>query len=332
MFNLFKLVLASFFLFFFQSLSSSEKSTLSALATKSLLLQSDQYGELTVVVGERGHVLYSHDKKSWQQASVETRQTLTNVFMLNENKGWAVGHDAIILETNDAGKNWNKIFSAIDEEAPLLDIFFKDEQNGIAIGAYSLVFITKDGGKTWNKSSLKITNVYENQNKTNDAITDIIDIHLNDISYAGNKRFYLAAESGRILRSDDNAETWIDLNSPYQGSFFGVLPLSFNELIVFGLRGHLYFSSDAGHSWEKINTNSSEMLTDAVLLSNDIILVSGLAGTLLISYDKGKSFSSVDLKRRYGLTSILEYKDGSILLTSDNGVELLSQEIFSPKQ
>ena len=318
-------------LFLFQSAFSNEKqfseqSTFSPLAIKSLLLQSDRHDSLTVVVGERGHILFSQNNKNWQQAVVETKQTLTNVFILDKKTAWAVGHDAIILKTDDGAKTWKKVFSDIDKEAPLLDLYFKDDKNGMAIGAYSLVYVTKDGGMTWERNDLNIINTDIDVSGTEDIITDIYDIHLNDIAYAGNKRFYIAAESGHVLRSDDEGKSWVNLTLPYKGSFFGVLPLSFNDVFVYGLRGHLYRSSDAGNSWEKIETGSSEMLTDAVLLSNGNILISGLAGTLLMSNDKGKSFSLVNLKHRHALTSVLQAKDNSILLTGDKGIEMLRQE------
>jgi len=310
----------------------SEKSIFSKLAINSLLLQSDRQEALTVVVGERGHILYSFDNKNWKQALVETRQTLTNVFISNKKIAWAVGHDAIILKTNDAAKTWKKIFSDVDEQAPLLDLFFKDDMNGIAIGAYGLVYLTEDGGKTWERNQLNIINENNNAAKTEEVFTDIDDIHLNDIAFAGSKRFYIAAESGRVLRSDDDAKSWINLSLPYKGSFFGVLPLSFNKVLAYGLRGHLYLSTDAGSTWEKIETGSTEMLTDGLILSDGLVLISGLAGTLLMSSDEGKSFYAVNLKHRHGFTSVIETEDGSILLTGDAGVELMSEEKLLSKE
>ncbi|MGB1800402.1 MAG: YCF48-related protein, partial [Gammaproteobacteria bacterium] len=264
--------------------------------------------------------------------SVETRQTLTNVFMLNKNTGWALGHDAVIVKTNDGAKTWQKVFSDVDEQAPLLDLYFKDDVNGIVIGAYGLVYVTEDGGKTWNKNELNIAGENDNAANREAVFTDIYDIHLNDIAFAGNKRFYIAAESGHVLRSDDDAKSWTDLNLPYQGSFFGVLPLSFNKVLAYGLRGHLYLSSDAGITWEKIETGSTEMLTDGLMLADGSVLISGLAGTLLISTDEGKSFKALNLEHRHGLTSIVETKDRSILLTSDVGVELFSKEKLLSKE
>ncbi|MGB1800403.1 MAG: hypothetical protein ACPHLK_06195, partial [Gammaproteobacteria bacterium] len=69
MFKLLKLILLFISLFFIQSSFSTEKiasehSVFSTLAENSLLLQSDRQETLTVVVGERGHILYSLDNKN----------------------------------------------------------------------------------------------------------------------------------------------------------------------------------------------------------------------------------------------------------------------------
>jgi len=329
MYNFSKIVFSILILFLFQDINSAElplteQATISPLASKSLLLQSDRYNSLAVVVGERGHILYSVNDKDWIQALVETRLTLTNVFMLDEKTGWAVGHDAVILKTSDGAKTWQKIFSNINDEAPLLDLFFKDESNGIAIGAYSLVYVTSDGGLSWQKKELNLS--ANDEDEFSSEATDVFDLHLNAIAYAGDKRFYIAAEAGHIFRSDDNGKSWTDLPSTYRGSFFGVLPLSFNKVLAYGLRGHLYYSSDAGKSWEQIETKSKEMLTEAAVLTNGNIVVVGLSGTLLLSKDNARSFSTIDLHHRHGLSAVLETEDGSILLTGDAGVELLSQD------
>ncbi len=312
---------------------ADEQATISPWVKKSLLLASSQCGALSVVVGERGHILYSRDAKNWTQASVDSNTTLTGVFMLDDKTGWAVGHDAVILKTKDGAKTWHKIFSDIDKEAPLLDVFFSDALNGIVIGAYGLLYITPDGGESWQENELSIQ---QESNAPDDELdsgfTEFNDVHLNAIAHAGDDRFYIAAEAGQIFRSDNDGQFWLEMPSPYRGSFFGVLPLSYDEVLIYGLRGHLYRSADAGLSWIKIDTTTNQMLTDARVLNNGDIIVVGLAGTLLLSKDNGHSFTKVDLHHRHGLASVLEMSDSSILLTGDFGIQLLSRDKITSGQ
>ena len=66
----------------------------SAKASRTLLLDVAHAGARLVVVGDHGHILLSDDQgKTWSQARVPTRQLLTAVFFVDEQHGWAVGHD-----------------------------------------------------------------------------------------------------------------------------------------------------------------------------------------------------------------------------------------------
>ena len=105
-------------------------------------------GKRLVVVGDRGHILFSDDQGStWTQARVPTRQLLTAVFFLDDKRGWAVGHDAQILTSSDGGATWSKQFEDLAREAPLLDVTFLDARHGFAVGAYGALLETTDGGQ-----------------------------------------------------------------------------------------------------------------------------------------------------------------------------------------
>ena len=83
------------------------ESLLMPAATESLLLDIARAGNRLVAVGERGHILFSDNNAiDWQQAQVPTRALLTAVHFASDTKGWAVGHDGLILATIDAGGHW----------------------------------------------------------------------------------------------------------------------------------------------------------------------------------------------------------------------------------
>ena len=83
---------------------------------------------------------------------------LTAVFFVSAQKGWAVGHDAQILQTTDAGATWTVQFEDLEREAPLLDIWFQNEQHGLAVGAYGALLETTDGGQNWEDVSDRLDN------------------------------------------------------------------------------------------------------------------------------------------------------------------------------
>ena len=290
-----------------QASGNTQPAVQAPLAATSLLLDAAMAGARIVVVGQRGHILVSDDNgASWKQARVPTRALLTAVHMHDENTGWAVGHDAVILRTDDGGDTWRLMHRAPEEERPLLDVWFRDKDTGFAVGAYGYFLATRDGGKTW----------------TSRAISKD-DFHLNEIVPAGAERLYMAAEAGVAYRSDDGGNTWHELRSPYTGSWYGALVLDEDRMLLLGLRGHLFLSEDGGESWTQVATGTTATLTDAVRLPSGLVLLTGLEGILLTSRDGGRTVSTTRLASRQGISSVLALADGTVLLTGEFGVRRL---------
>ena len=293
--------------FFGPAETSAEEAVEAPLAIESLLLDGAAAGERLVVVGDRGHILVSTDGgTSWKQARVPTRALLTAVHLHDERTGWAVGHDAVILRTDDGGTTWRMQHHAPEEERPLLDVWFRDGRSGFATGAYGYFLATDDGGETW----------------TSRAISED-DYHLNALVPAGDGRLFLAAEAGIAYRSDDGGVTWRELPSPYAGSWFGGLALGADRVLLLGLRGHLFRSDDAGESWARISTGTNATLTGALRLPSGTILITGLEGALLTSRDEGRSVSFDRLPAREGISSALPLAGGGVLLIGEFGVRRL---------
>ncbi|VAW87092.1 FIG002465: BNR repeat protein [hydrothermal vent metagenome] len=291
---------------FTSSTWASESAEPSHLAISSLLLDGAQYENRMVVVGERGHILYSEDQgHNWLQAEVPTRVMLTGTFLLNHQNIWAVGHDATIIKSNDGGKNWQLSYRAPDKETPLLDIWFKDQNNGFAIGGYGLFLETQDGGKNW----------------TQRWISEEDDFHLNHITATEKGTLFIAAESGVVYRSTDEGASWISLVTPYPGSFFGTLSIATNQLIVFGLRGHLFISQDNGDNWNKLASQTTAMLTSAIKTKDNRCVVAGLSGVLLVDAQcNGKTLKLLQRPDRSGISALLQSNENSLILIGESGI------------
>ncbi|MEN8128635.1 MAG: YCF48-related protein [Pseudomonadota bacterium] len=308
------------------------------LASESLLLDAKAVGNHIVVVGERGHILVAeHPQGPWNQCNVPTRTTLTGVVFHDERLGWAVGHDAIILRTQDSGESWRRVHFAPQEEVPLLDVWFKNSDYGIAVGAYGLYLTTSDGGESWSREEFNSlgrdserNGDFPNADNSNEdtvldgGLSEPFDFHLNSITPAPNGCLYIAAEAGRLFRSDDNGQTWETMPSPYHGSFFGVLSLRGQGLLAFGLRGHLFRSDDGGKHWQRIASSTQEMLTDGLVLADGSIIIVGLGGTVLVSHDGGHSFSLRQQLAREGLSAIVQSSTGDLIVVGERGAKVLS--------
>jgi len=291
-------------------------------AANSLLLDLAAAGTRLVAVGERGHVLLSEDNGvTWRQAkSVPTRVMLTAVFFADAQYGWAVGHDETILNTADGGETWTRSHFAAEAQQPLLDLWFANRVSGIAVGAYGAYFTTNDGGRTW--ASAKFAPPPAPAAAHDGDGLGPPDYHLNRIIGVGN-RLYIAAEGGQLYRSDDRGASWRVLPSPYEGSFFGLVPIRGEGLLAFGLRGHLYRSADAGETWSKLDSHTTAMLTDGVAINDLRVVIGGLAGVLLVSRDAGETFRLTQQDDRKGMSALLPGPAGAVVVAGEGGVRTI---------
>lgn len=182
-----------------------------------------------VAVGARGHILVSEDGINWEQKPGPVRAMLTAVSFINDKKGWAVGHDSVIIATTDGGETWTLQNRDTEVGDPFLDVEFFDENRGFAIGVFDMFYTTDDGGKTWVE--------YEEP-------LSLGEWHLNSIARLNDGTMVIVGETGLMSRSSDGGETWELIKGPYTGSYFGVKPLGEKGAVVFGLRGHAFVTDD----------------------------------------------------------------------------------------
>ncbi|WP_419183261.1 WD40/YVTN/BNR-like repeat-containing protein [Pseudomonas guariconensis] len=299
--------------------AAEEYSVESARASQSLLIDVAHAGQRLVVVGDRGHILFSDDQgKTWAQARVPTRQLLTAVFFLDDKRGWAVGHDAQVLASNDGGATWSKQFEDLAREAPLLDIAFLDAQHGFAVGAYGALLETTDGGQHWQDIGERLDNPDQ--------------LHLNAIAQIKDAGLFIVGEQGSMFRSSDNGQSWSVVQSPYEGSLFGVIGTTqARTLLAYGLRGNLLRSTDFGDTWQPVPLKTARGpfefgLASATLLEDGSLVLVGNSGSVLRSQDDGQSFSVYNRADRIALSAATGLADGGLLLVGQGGVHLATAQ------
>lgn len=283
---------------------SAESSVPSPLAAKALLLDVTRAGERLIAVGDRGHILVSNDEgETWTQGEVPTRAMLTGVSFADEQNGWAVGHDGVIVRTSDGGKTWTRQDKGADLETIFLDVLFLDSRRGFAVGAYGKFLETKDGGSTWDERRIAEE-----------------DLHFNRISSDNAGALYIAGESGLVLISRDGGVTWTRSPLDYEGSLFGVRPLSGGVLIAYGLRGRIFVSPNNGGRWEERETDARVLLMSCARLRDGVAVLAGQGGNFVISRDSGRTFhhwKPDDFSTSVADLTVL--KDGSLLTVGEAG-------------
>ncbi len=271
------------------------------LAAKSLLLGVDNSGRHLIAVGDRGNIVASNDGVNWAQVEVPVRSTLTSVDFVNADKGWAVGHDSVILHTKDGGRTWKLQNFNPGLEKPFLKVKFLDENNGVAIGAYGLMMGTSDGGVSWNDIEAEAIREEE--------------LHFNDLTLLGNGHQFLVGESGMMGVSRDGVN-WERLESPYEGSLYGAVPRGETGAVIYGLRGNVYMTDNVRKGdWKKIDTGTVSSFFGGTLMPSGSVVLVGLAGAVAVVTPEG-DVRRIKVKSVAGVTgsgtlaNAVPWKDG----------------------
>jgi photosystem II stability/assembly factor-like uncharacterized protein len=274
-----------------------------------LLLDAAVVGPDIVAVGERGAIFRSSDNaRTWQSASSLPTATLTGVsFAPDSTHGWAVGHDALILVSVDAGRTWQKQWQGESLTDSFLDVIALDAQHVIAVGAYGLFASSEDGGKKWVRRKI----IEE-------------DYHLNRISRGPEGTLYLAGERGTLLRSNDQGSKRTRSTASYEGSFNGIIPIDKRTLVAHGLRGHVFRSIDDGNHWTPIETAQPVLLAASLRLKGNFLVFAGHPRVLLLSRDYGKTLVRWETSLTTAVAEMIETPDGSILTLGETGVTVLA--------
>ena len=302
------------------------------LAKDSLLLDITKSDEQSLfAVGQYGHILKSSDAVNWQQMNVPTQSTLTSVYFLNSQLGWAVGHDSTIIATTDGGASWQLQQYLPEKEKPLLDVVFKDKNEGIAIGAYGQFYRTQDGGKNWQFEFHSeflhpddAAYLEELKNEDEEAYLDeqaSILPHFNRIFMDG-RTAYLVGEIGLIAKSNDFGKSWQKFDEIYQGSFFDLVRTQQGNLLVAGLRGNVYRSLRNGTPWQKSETDTTALINSIVMSDDDRLFLLGNGGVLLESNDDGVSYIKRVQPDGKALIAGVWFKN-KIVAVSDVGIKII---------
>lgn len=313
----------------------------SEMATETLLLDIARAGDRLVAVGEYGHVVYSDDGgDTWTQAEyVPTRRTLTAVDFADDMNGWAVGHDSIVIHTADGGVTWARQYIdlvTLEEgevltgdmappDNPLLAVSFFDSEHGMAVGAFSTVLETFDGGETWEDRDLNVPV------DDSDPYYFPEEYHLNGVFSGPQDTIFVAAEFGTVYRSENGGDSFVEIATPYDGSFWGGITYE-DSVLVFGMRGNVWRSDDLGETWYDVDSDTGQSLGGAAVLEDGTIVMAGLAGAVTYSTDGGQTFTSVTRPARLGLSSVAQATDNRVVIVGEAGVAFMPDraENYSP--
>jgi len=316
-----------------------------------------------LIVGERGHILNWQSEKQYNQETSPVSLLLTDVIILSDGTKLAIGHDGAIISSPKGTDDWHKIFDGfklikfkaallerqiiatkksialLDDEdeieeatyaledlefaledipntektgpnLPLLSAIQAANGTIIVTGAYGTLLISNDLGKTWQLSD--------------DLLNNPTSFHLNSIA-RDNDSIYIAGEQGSVFKSLDNGTSWQSINTPYNGSLFGVLAQkNSTNLVTFGLKGNYFISNDKGANWTHyISENKATLLGGHIAANGDVILV-GHGGTVFQFNTKTPNKTSLDIEPSGSSLSAVSIMNDQLILVGQVGITSVS--------
>lgn len=331
----------------------------SAKAPSSMLLGVTRAGHRLVAVGEHGIIVYSDTNgKTWAQAVVPVSVTLTGVYFPTPTKGWAVGHDGVILRTMDGGRNWAKQFDGNKANTMIVEAAEKRVQDARKVGQFSVVLkgaesVLEDaraGAKfgpsrplfdVWFKNEAEgivigsfgqifhTNNGGENWELWADRLNNPDGLHYNAITATASGLLVIAGEGGKVYRSGDGGQSWDTFETGYPGQLYGVVGIPDKTgpevLVAFGFSGHVFRSTDKGAVWNQVVVETNKAVVTGTVLPGGTVILVTQDGRVLRSDDEGRSFKLENTGVNMSIAAMtLIANEGTLIFAGTNGTKIVS--------
>jgi photosystem II stability/assembly factor-like uncharacterized protein len=341
-----------------------------AKATSVMMLGVSRAGNRLVAVGAYGTVLYSDTNgKTWEQAEVPVSVTLTAVCFPTPNKGWAVGHDGVILRSDDGGARWTKQFDGNKGNALILAAAQQREKEAraaaagagaeqpptAALQAAERALEDAQAGSRFGPSRplLGVWFKDESQGIAVGAFGQIFhtadggqtwalwgnqidnrdSLHYNAIFATARGALLIAGEAGKLYRSADGGATWATLDTGYQGQLYGGLSVQDGAgretLVAFGFGGHVFRSTDDGVHWQRVVLDEKRPVVSGTALPDGRIALLTYDGKILRSDDQGQSLTTESGPIGMSVAAMASIGNDTFAVAGENGVRIVSTKTIA---
>ncbi len=290
-------------------------------APSSLLLDVALAGNRLVAVGERGHIILSDDDgSSWLQADVPVMSTLTSIYFIDDSTGWAVGHDAVVLKTQDSGKTWIKQLDGFEANAMVLEQAKRVKAQMEAELSKAEVMGGEDRIELAEETLENATYALE------DAEIDFEDKStkpLLDVWFKNGKEGYVVGAYGMIFKSIDGGNSWKDwsghVENPDRFHLNAIAQVSDQRMMIVGEAGLMLRTQDNGDNWEQMfSPYEGSFFGITSLTKQGVQLAYGLRGNLARSDNFGSSWKLMDTKTEQSLIGATD-RHGRVAYVVGNG-------------
>lgn len=302
-------------------------------AHRSLLLGLSSAGARVLVAGEYGHILYSDDRgESWRQARVPTTQMLTAIYFVDAKKGWAVGHDGLVLVSGDGGVNWRVQRDGLAAQQQA-NLEFR-EQAHTEVARLESLLGDPNGPSEEEREELELQ-LEDARFDLEDADLaleeDVFTSPLMDVWFLDDRRGWAVGAFGVFLETRNGGQTWSSvahrIDNPDEFHLNAITGDRRGRVFIAGEGGIMFRSLDSGDTWETLEPFYEGSWFGTVhSAGSDSLLVFGLRGNLYRSGDFGETWEPVDGDNNVSLAGGTAGADGRVVLVGAVGTLLISED------
>lgn len=171
----------------------------------------------------------------WNDQASNISNDLNSVFFIDNNTGWAVGHQGKIIYTSNGGSTWTQQNSGTTED--LNKVFMVNTGVGYAVGDKGIFL--KYNGTSWSKISINYSQ----------------DMH--GIHFINENTGWISGDWGRIMKTTNGGTTWSTQmdNGTFTNLFYDLFMLSENEGWATGTSGRVLKYN--GSTWSNVSIGST---------------------------------------------------------------------------
>lgn len=291
----------------------------SRLAGKALLNGVTLAGKRIIGVGQLGHVVYSDDGgKNWTQAGVPLSSDLLAVHFPTPQQGWAVGHDGAVLHSADAGVTWSKQFDG-RAAAQVMESHYMGK-NGCS-GCHSEPDLPAAGkpGEDGAPSLMEDLKRLSAQGPDKPFL---------DVWFENETTGYIVGAFNLIFRTNNGGKSWVPLydrvDNPKRYHLYSIRPIG-KELYLTSEQGTIFKLDPQTGRFTAIKTPYGGTFF-GVTGKPGAVIAYGMRGNVFRSSDSGVTWQKIETGVPGGLVSGSVTADGKIVLVSQGGVVLVSND------
>ena len=216
---------------------------------------------------------FTFAQKDWVKISESQWQSnFTDVFFVDDMRGWIVGSNSAILNTTDGGKTWQpQPNRPLPFKVEFNKIHFINPKIGWIVGENGTVLKSTDGGNSWSK-----------------LVTETR-VALSGVSFVDEKNGWACGDGGFVMHTNNGGISWeqqaIETNNQVESVHFVNPKVGWAA----GGGGTILHTTDGGQNWG-FQTSATVNTLDAISMLNDKIGWSVGAGGAVVSTVDGKNW------------------------------------------